>query len=64
MKETRCQKFLILVLYPSNPNAADDDELTFRWPYKTTTNKTWLFLAVFSFYSHCECFINNKDLLK
>ena len=30
--------------------------------YKMTTKKSGCSWQVFSFYSHCECFINNKDL--
>ena len=30
---------------------------------KTTTNQIWSIFVVFSFYSHCECFLN-KDLLE
>ena len=32
--------------------------------YKTTRNLTCRFWQAFSVYFHCECFINNKDLLE
>ena len=30
----------------------------------TTNQKSGRFWQVFSFYSYCECFINNKDLME